>query len=530
VGFFAVLLLQGVPCLDASDFNLASACSFNWLVFYHGQVPPGLTRSQEAIGCDDPGQLFVYLFDSGPFAWHVTSAPPWVTATLSPTTTHTTLQNTSLTLTSNSPPGTGGDGLSFVVISNCAAGDATCSEDPFVTFKILVEVITPQDLADLLQPPPPPSKINCPTPGIGGMDTSLSMQARARALAGSPKDCSVTIVDTRTRKPPNPIVWVGQHVQLAAMCGCGGTPSMTHWSILDADSRDATARDSAVADYVVNQSPDALGANDGSIKVLGWKELDSPDLSFYFLRAGTYTVRVDTEFGTAKVEFTVKAPAVVSCTTTCGVGINTRGYASPNTGILVLPTTMGLGLNDTCGRSTAFPNGVPGIIFAFAVSADNGGSGIVRMTQLITRTRAHNGTICAGDSPFRLADFSSFYNPGSSGRGTQVHVPDGGTATWTDSDSPFVRIADLGQFVPPGDTWTEAFNADDYPMYKTDKAGSVWVPLGHLAWSWSGTSDAIIGGFQLTLFQNPPLSPAYVDSPGQIPEWPGAARPQNLPC
>jgi hypothetical protein len=204
------------------------------------------------------------------------------------------------------------------------------------------------------------------------------------------------------------------------------------------------------------------------------------NLTFKFMRPGTYTINVTTDQGSpvAPLTVTVRAPTIISHSQrTCIVDIDTIPLVSPS-GSHTSPPSLSFGYNDTCGAT-------PGITLSFSATSGSGGGGKMRLTQLFTKTVMHGNATCdnsvdaSAANPLGPADGASFYDANTTGS-----VP----GNWFDTDSPFQGLVPVAPVY--GSPWSETFKAVDFLMYRNSAPGSAWVPVGTMTWGWSGTATA----------------------------------------
>lgn len=245
-------------------------------------------------------------------------------------------------------------------------------------------------------------------------------------------------------------------------------------------------------------------AHDGRLPdLLATSELGKQTIAFAWAgRAGpTETVSVSgTVLGveeTATATLTIERPDVSVVATTCRVGVDRHLGRGP-----LRPPLLGLGLNDELPCKTK-----PGIKWHIEVS---GPPGQFAMTQLVDsgryEIRSSTGTLLhtENETGGRVAlDNWPFY--------ARSHLDVPGTSD--PQDSPAVAL----NWLPYTVTVTDIRFFSDYFMYRPDSAG-IWVTLGTMYWSYSGSATGKDRLWELTSHTDPPLHPTF-DRDTSFPEW-----------
>jgi hypothetical protein len=195
-------------------------------------------------------------------------------------------------------------------------------------------------------------------------------------------------------------------------------------------------------------------------------DLSGATVDFYWIDRGSKTVQVAATVRgasqSASVTVNVLVPTDVTMTSVTGtVAVSNPGF--PGSGL-----ELHFGTNAT-----------PGITWTFSAKAPAGGSGEIAGTQLDAPT--HQRTLNSGVVQKRnpagamLLDTNVPY-------AASVPIAAGAAATWTSSDTPGLPLSATLQSV------TGRARFETYFMYKPAGADSIWVTIGRLDWSWTGTT------------------------------------------
>ena len=321
-------------------------------------------------------------------------------------------------------------------------------------------------------PPPTPTPTPTPTP----------------ACSAAP---SISIVDNSITNPTDAKV-VGQHVILNAVASpAGATMTNIQWTIPG----------QTVADY----QPTAASASPIPLTAL-----TSPSASYYWTEgAQSLTVVVSaTVNGTAvsgTKTFSVLAPTGVTMpTTTRDVLVRYNQYRQ-----LLNQWTLSLGLPIVGQQGIDFTR------FGFTAPANGAGAAAVRQliyTQYSTIDGAGAlNTVRATNGQFWL-DSTLLYND------TQVAVSSGAAVTLADqtnfSDAPALPLR--APYV--SESKSDAFQT--YLIYRPNGSDSIWVTLGRLSWSWSGTAVFRNNTWSLNGSSAPyPRNPSGNTAIHELPSW-----------
>jgi hypothetical protein len=428
----------------------------------------------------------------GSVFWTVLASPSWLTVTFAPnpvivTETSQVPPTVTLAVAASAVPGASGN-----VTYGCAIDGWPCGNT--ITFPVQVR---PEDVCAAPATAPAVNATAAVTATQRGQATTRVIQAA---------DLPVRIRDARTGTTYSdgaavPVV-LGQRVELTVRCGESSVDTAV-WSIGNvADPKVAdpvAAARLAVKGYVLdnNSIPPQLTK-------LASSDLTQTQVGFNFFRTGVHAVNVHATSNTsqgpmegdASVYFVVVAPSVTARSiTTCQVALNSQKRFTP-TNKPLNPPSVGLGLNDACGKYPVGDPGVPdelegkdvpGIYWDFTVSADTRiGGGAIGMVQSITNVVKRDGRSCANQTT-PGADHSNFYDGY-----LEPLAPSGQTMTarWRRSDSPGIGLALTGLW----GVFSKQFRAVDYLMFKSDKPDSIWVQLGYVpVWSLSFTATSSPG-------------------------------------
>ena len=295
--------------------------------------------------------------------------------------------------------------------------------------------------------------------GASGCSTT-SRTANAVALAAA----SVTMLrDGKPIMTPSVCVVAGEPIRLSVRGG-----KVKVWTIAGLTKFRATT--AALGDYIVDNKGDASRAY---ARLVSRKELGSRALIFYFIRAGSYRVKVKTSSGSAVTTFRVKAPeALVPTITTCEVAFTDDALSGVN--LALGSSWIGPGWNAACppdgraGLATPIGSGHPGIQWQFPVRADTVSqagvdeTGTVAMIQLLS-VHEPNATPPRCVRIVNQADISAFYGSTVTNKAKRqfafTGLGAGKTITWLNRDSPHLDLAGrVG-------TWYRSFAARDFLMY-----------------------------------------------------------------
>ncbi len=284
-------------------------------------------------------------------------------------------------------------------------------------------------------------------------------------------------------------VIVGQQIQLMSTPTLpGGITVQSHsWSVPGA----------VVANYQ---------ASDAQAQVTEYTPPDASDTSFYWFAAGANTV-TDTFVlsngvsQTATAAFQVVAPSWEQLTLNHGVvNINSSCYGS-------------LFVAD----GTCLPVG-DGIDVSAGVTVPSGFSGTWSWSQFVTAATASLTSKATGKTTTCSAS------------GGDASTLNEGATVWFD---------DPGISLDTGGTYNEEADADSfmtYLMFMPTGAGSIWVPLASLTWSWSGvavnTGGSQNAGWAVQSSTNPPPSALASTPPslGAFPQWSANVQPILKAC
>ena len=362
--------------------------------------------------------------------------------------------------------------------------------------------------------PPTPQPTSSPDPGGGGGSCSASStrspQFRSKRTGliggdGSPPPAtptpapacsiapSVSIEDKSVTNPTDTKI-VGQHVLLNAVPAPAGA-SMTDitWSIPG----------NTVADYqptLNSAAPVPLTA------------LSSASASYYWIEGTpsvtiTLSAKVNGTAVSATKKFTVLGPTGVTMpTTTRNVLVSYNQYPQ-------LPDQWALSL----GLPTFRQQGIDFTRFGLTAPANGAGAAAVRQLiysqySTVDASGARN-TVRTTNGQFWL-DSTLLYN------NQQVAVGAGAGITLADqsafSDAPALALA--APYV--SESKSDAFQT--YLVYRPDGSDSIWVTLGKLAWSWSGTATLRENAWSVSASSAPfPANPNGNTSIHELPAWNG---------
>jgi hypothetical protein len=363
--------------------------------------------------------------------------------------------------------------------------------------------------------PPTPQPTSSPGPGgSGGGSCSASAakpaQSRAKRTGviggdGSPPPatptpapaCSIPpsiSIDDKSPTNGTDTKIVGQHVLLNAVPSPAGA-SMTDiaWSIPG----------NTVADYqpTLNSAvPVPLTA------------LSSSSASFYWIEGTqsvtvTLSAKINGTAVSATKQFAVLAPTGVTMpTTTRNVLVSYDQYPQ-------LPNQWALSL----GLPIEGRQGIDFTRFGFTAPANGAGAAAVRQliySQYSTVDAAGTRNTVQSTSGQFWLDSTLLYN------NQQVAVGAGSAVTLADqrsfSDAPALALS--APYV--SESKNDAFQT--YLIYRPNGADSIWVTVGKLSWSWSGTATVRRNAWSLTASSAPfPVNPNGNTSIHELPAWNG---------
>jgi hypothetical protein len=275
-------------------------------------------------------------------------------------------------------------------------------------------------------------------------------------------------------------VAVGQQIKVAGQFSFSGPTDITwRWS-----SEPGFTDHNAVKDYTL--------AEQAKVTYLDDRAVTQQDITFYFVKAGTYKLTLASTFdyfgvenvpATGSVTFKVLAPADPVFTGKMS-GIIICKYTAPGS---KAPWGMALEGGPTGTTLCVKPRGSsdPGIKFAGSVdiTADPDVlKGDLNFVQIRTEAEVFTGKTAAGKpqgescATGRGADVSAFY----------AHdTPAGGAKPLEDDDSPFVVLARGFKSVDIVLTEKRVFAIEDYLMYKPAAEDSIWVPVAADEWGFA---------------------------------------------
>ena len=319
---------------------------------------------------------------------------------------------------------------------------------------------------------------------------------------------------------------VGEKINLSVKCVKGNAPPPgPRWTIQGSTPTVQTS--STLSRYTIDNG----GADAQTIPL---SDLTAPQLSFHFVRQGSFKVSVKAGGLQYSTTFEVESPQLGDgpFATTCRVDLSSQILPFPP--YLEITERVGPGWNDSCAFDKTVGKGRPGIAWRFPVQATTPRqAGRVALVQLITVRAHHDGKPCAGLQTSNQADVAAFYDSKSQNRSRAfVQLSPGTTALWQDRDSPFLNLNWKGLKPLLSSTiWDETFKADDYLMYKPALPGSIWVSLGNLTWNWSAVASLSGVGkpWQLVSRRDPRQFPGFA-SFGGPPEFKGSFSPDLPGC
>ncbi len=314
-----------------------------------------------------------------------------------------------------------------------------------------------------------------------------------------------------------PVV-VGQHIQLKVQPGQGQPPiSNITWTIPGP----------TVKSY-------AASTQSATWTALGPSDYTSPTIGFYWLpdynaascnSTSGYQPRVTvqaTQNGqvqTAVASFAVYCPSnVVMNSTTSQVNILTN---TPFGTVLIFESYPTPGI--TWHNSAAAPtNSANGVFFGQPIP----GAGKITMVQLINTAGAVlSPTGCAVGTPSTSGQLwvdSAFWYKADLGA-QPVQVLANNSAMWTDNDNPFISLVS-----PPCTDESISMQFQDYFIYKPDiSPDAIWVTIGQLSWSWSGTAtfNTTANAWQV-VSSSVPSNPSGAAA-ATLPVWPQVYNPSS---
>ena len=293
-------------------------------------------------------------------------------------------------------------------------------------------------------------------------------------------------------------VVVGERINLSLETNPQGeSPTYIQWSI----------GGNRVANYVANNSA-------GTVTAL--QNLQSPALTFYWVTPGQQ-IEVSltaTIFGTTLTKyayFNVTAP-------------------SPNEPTVDLPTGGQLSVRDLgdCSGSTPGPNMIFGNITGPFPGCTYRGSAGITFTRPTTSSPAGSFffvQLVTGDLVVYNRTGGQMNCPASNTPGLDANYPYQGGTNNTVTDAPFNPL--LSTYA----TSTRNFAATMYLMWQSNTTGSIPVPMGSVAWGFSGLSTKQPDGSWVITSGNGSAQPfAPASGVNSIPQWTGLVVLGNNNC
>ncbi len=222
-------------------------------------------------------------------------------------------------------------------------------------------------------------------------------------------------------------------------------------------------------------------------------------ITVHFMHASRkgFTVTATVGGQTATAVFIVTEPKVfASSYRSCNVGLTKGAVLGDNSPLFDRlsfgAAAVALGRNIACPYNQwdqsfgGYHSGNPGVEWLYAVHADSGQDGTLAMVQQISTRKTVNGTVCERVSS--QGDITALYDAADNPGRAFVKAPADHNTFYWDRDSPGLSLISprKGGYARVG-TWQESFAAADALMWKSDRAGSVWVPLGGATWAWSAS-------------------------------------------